>query len=179
MSIHSSRLEGILLIEPKLFKDERGFFMEAYNKRLFHLHGITEDFVQDNHSLSKQIGTLRGLHYQLPPKAQAKLIRVTKGAIYDVVVDLRQDSPTFGKWEGFMLSAENKKQLFIPKGFAHGFCTLMKDTEVQYKVDEFYSPEHDRGIRWNDPHLAIDWPVSVPFLSSKDAAHPFFTEAEL
>ncbi|WP_110114409.1 dTDP-4-dehydrorhamnose 3,5-epimerase [Bacillus sp. CGMCC 1.16541] len=179
MSIHSSKLEGILLIEPKLFKDERGFFMEVYHKNLFHEHGIKEEFVQDNHSLLKQIGTLRGLHYQRAPKAQAKIIRVTKGAIYNVVVDLRQDSQTFGKWEGFMLSAENKKQLFIPKGFANGFCTLMKDTEVQYKVDEYYSPNHDRGIRWNDPHLAIDWPVSVPVLSLRDEAHPFFTEADL
>ncbi|MBU3536790.1 dTDP-4-dehydrorhamnose 3,5-epimerase, partial [Alkalihalobacillus clausii] len=140
--------------------------------------GIEIDFIQDNHSLSQTPGTLRGLHYQLAPKAQTKLIRATKGAIYDVIVDIRKESSTYGQWQGFILTAENKRQLLVPKGFAHGFCTLVENTEVQYKVDELYSPEHDRGIAWDDSVLSIDWPVSNPILSDKDVKHPNLEQAE-
>ncbi|MNI79214.1 dTDP-4-dehydrorhamnose 3,5-epimerase [compost metagenome] len=135
--------------------------------------------MQDNHSFSKDPGVLRGLHYQLNPKAQAKLISVVTGAIYDVVVDIRQDSPTFGHWVGTILSEHNKRQLLVPKGFAHGFCTLVPNTQVFYKVDEYYSPENDRGIIWNDPVLNIDWPTSSPILSDKDQRHPLLKDAEL
>ncbi|REK55423.1 MAG: dTDP-4-dehydrorhamnose 3,5-epimerase [Thermobacillus sp.] len=178
MKVFETMLPGAKLIEPAVFGDHRGFFMESYNEEVFRRHGITHKFVQDNHSLSVEAGVLRGLHYQLNPKAQTKLIRVTAGAIYDVIVDIRQGSPTYGKWQGFILSSANKRQLLVPKGFAHGFCTLVPNTEVQYKVDEFYSPEHDRGIAWNDPSLGIDWPTSAPILSEKDGKHPQLAEAE-
>jgi len=178
MKVFETKLPGAKLIEPAVFGDHRGFFMESYNEEVFRRHGITHKFVQDNHSLSVEAGVLRGLHYQLNPKAQTKLIRVTAGAIYDVIVDIRQGSPTYGKWQGFILSSANKRQLLVPKGFAHGFCTLVPNTEVQYKVDEFYSPEHDRGIAWNDPSLGIDWPTSAPILSEKDGKHPQLAEAE-
>jgi dTDP-4-dehydrorhamnose 3,5-epimerase len=178
MRVVETKLPGVKLIEPAVYGDNRGFFMESYNKRLFIQFGIEYDFVQDNHSLSTEAGVIRGLHYQLNPKAQTKLVRVTAGAIYDVVVDIRQGSPTFGKWQGFILSAKNKRQLLVPKGFAHGFCTLVPNTEVQYKVDEYYSVEHDRGIAWNDPALGIDWPITNPILSEKDSKHPNLAEAE-
>jgi dTDP-4-dehydrorhamnose 3,5-epimerase len=178
MKLFETKLPGVKLIEPAVFGDNRGFFMESYNVEVFRRHGITHTFVQDNHSLSVDAGVLRGLHYQLNPKAQTKLVRVTAGAIYDVVVDIRKGSPTYGQWQGFILSAANKRQLLVPKGFAHGFCTLAPNTEVQYKVDEFYSPEHDRGIAWNDPALGIDWPASAPILSEKDGKHPRLAEAE-
>jgi len=152
--------------------------MESYNAERYAENGITNIFLQDNHSLSAEAGVLRGLHYQLNPKAQTKLVRVTAGAIYDVVVDIRQGSPTFGQWQGFILSAANKRQLLVPKGCAHGFCTLVQNTEVMYKVDELYSPEHDRGIAWNDPGLGIDWPTSSPILSGKDEKHPTLAQAE-
>lgn len=178
MNIIKTLFQDAVIIEPKVFGDHRGFFMESYNKKLFNQHGIDMDFIQDNHSLSQQPGTLRGMHYQLAPKAQTKLIRVTRGAIYDVIIDIRKNSPTYGEWQGFILTADNKRQLLVPKGFAHGFCTLVENTEVQYKVDELYSPEHDRGIAWNDPHLNIDWPVHNPVLSNKDTMHPIFAEAD-
>jgi len=178
MNIITTKLEGVVVLEPKVFGDHRGFFMESYNERQLAELGFTYDFVQDNHSLSVEAGTLRGLHYQLHPMAQTKLVRVLAGAIYDVVLDLRKDSPTFGKWQGFILSAHNKRQLLVPKGFAHGFCTLVPNTEVMYKVDQYYSPEHDRGILWNDPELGIDWPCSDPILSEKDRKHPLFKDAE-
>jgi len=178
MKIFETQLPGVKLIEPAVFGDHRGFFMESYNEEVFRRHGIAHTFVQDNHSLSVEAGVLRGLHYQLNPKAQTKLVRVTGGAIYDVVVDIRRGSPAYGKWQGFILSAANKRQLLVPKGFAHGFCTLVPNTEVQYKVDEFYSPEHDRGIAWNDPALGIDWPTSSPILSGKDGKHPRLEDAE-
>jgi dTDP-4-dehydrorhamnose 3,5-epimerase len=178
MKLFDTTLPGVKLIEPAVFGDHRGFFMESYNEDVFRRHGITHKFVQDNHSFSVEAGVLRGLHYQLNPKAQTKLVRVTVGAIYDVVVDIRKGSPTYGKWQGFILSSANKRQLLVPKGFAHGFCTLVPNTEVQYKVDEFYSPEHDRGIAWNDPALGIDWPASAPILSEKDGKHPLLAEAE-
>jgi dTDP-4-dehydrorhamnose 3,5-epimerase len=152
--------------------------MESYNAERYAANGITVNFVQDNHSLSVHQGVVRGLHYQLNPKAQSKLVRVTAGAIYDVVLDIRRGSPTFGLWEGFELSAQNKRQLWIPQGFAHGFCTLLPNTELLYKVDNLYSIEHDRGIAWNDPTLGIQWPVANPVLSDKDSRNPLLAEAE-
>lgn len=178
MNVIESRLKGVKLIEPAVYGDHRGFFTESYNEKLFHEHGILDRFVQDNHSLSKEAGVLRGMHYQLEPKGQTKLVRVVTGAIYDVVVDIRKGSPTFGQWEGFILSEFNKRQLLVPKGFAHGFCTITENVNVLYKVDELYSPEHDRGIAWNDDELAIKWPVSVPILSDKDQKHPMLHGAD-
>lgn len=179
MNIIPTKLEGVVIVEPAVFGDNRGFFMESYNSKKFKKLGIDYDFVQDNHSLSVETGVLRGLHYQLNPKAQTKLVRVAAGAIYDVAVDIRKGSPTFGQWVGVILSAANKRQLLVPKGFAHGFCTLVPNTEVLYKVDEFYSPEHDRGIAWNDPALGIDWPTANPILSDKDGKHPVLKDAEI
>lgn len=178
MNIIKTKFADAIVIEPKVFGDHRGFFTESYNKELFKQNGIDMDFIQDNHSLSQQPGTLRGMHYQLNDKAQTKLVRVTRGAIYDVIVDIRKGSPTYGEWQGFILSADNKRQLLVPKGFAHGFCTIVENTEVQYKVDELYSPEHDRGIAWNDPALNINWPFNNPVLSEKDTEHPTLTEAD-
>lgn len=179
MKTLQTKLDGVLILEPTVFGDNRGFFMESYNSKKFEDLGINYPFVQDNHSLSVETGVLRGLHYQLNPKAQTKLVRVVSGAIYDVAVDIRKDSPSFGQWVGVILSSANKRQLLVPKGFAHGFCTLVPNTEVLYKVDEFYSKEHDRGIAWNDPSLNIDWPTTSPILSEKDTKHPFLKEAEI
>jgi len=176
--VRETNLPGVKLLEPAVFGDHRGFFMESYNARTFADLGLNYDFIQDNHSLSVELHVLRGLHYQLGPKAQTKLVRVSAGKIYDVVIDIRQGSPTFGQWQGFELSADNKLQLLVPQGFAHGFCTLTHNCEVQYKVDALYSPEHDRGIAWNDPALAIDWPTSTPILSDKDGKHPVLADAE-
>jgi dTDP-4-dehydrorhamnose 3,5-epimerase len=175
----STKLHGLLIIEPDVHEDHRGFFMESYSNQKFAELGIDFPFVQDNHSLSVETGVLRGLHYQLNPKAQTKLVRVVSGAIYDVAVDIRKESPTFGQWVGVILSAANKHQLLVPQGFAHGFCTLAPNTQVLYKVDEYYSPVHDRGILWNDPDLGIDWPTSKPILSNKDQKHPLLEEAEI
>ena len=174
-----TQFHDVYLFEPQVFEDSRGFFMESYNARRWKEFGIAADFIQDNHAYSKQAGVIRGLHYQLPPKAQTKLIRVTRGAIYDVIVDIRKSSPTFGQWFGAVLSEENKRQLLVPRGFAHGYCTLVDHTEVQYKVDEYYAPEHERGIQWDDPELKIDWPVSNPILSEKDRAFPPMNQAPL
>ncbi|MBO9600326.1 MAG: dTDP-4-dehydrorhamnose 3,5-epimerase [Cohnella sp.] len=171
-------LSGVFLIESNVHSDNRGFFMESYSGRKMAELGFNCDFVQDNHSLSLESGVVRGLHYQLEPKAQTKLVRATAGAIYDVVVDIRKGSATFGNWIGVILSAANKRQLFVPKGFAHGFCTLVANTEVQYKVDEYYSPEHERGILWSDPALGIDWPTAAPILSDKDRQYPPLQTAE-
>ncbi|MDR6878734.1 dTDP-4-dehydrorhamnose 3,5-epimerase [Bacillus sp. 3255] len=179
MNIKTTKLEGLYIIEPDVHGDSRGFFMESYNIEKFKVLGIDFNFVQDNHSLSVETGVLRGLHYQLNPKAQTKLVRVAAGAIYDVVVDIRKDSSTFGQWIGIILSEDNKRQLLVPQGFAHGFCTIVPNTQVLYKVDEYYSPEHDRGILWNDPSLGIDWPTSKPILSDKDQKHPLFKDAEI
>lgn len=179
MKIINTLLEGVKVLEPNVFGDHRGWFTETFNQSLLKENGIDIEFIQDNHSYSAEQGTLRGLHYQLSPKAQTKLVRCTQGAIYDVAVDIRQDSPTYGQWFGVELSAENKRQLLVPKGFAHGFLTLTPDVEVQYKVDELYSPEHDRSIKWDDPSLNIDWPTkSVPILSKKDDNAPLFEDAE-
>ena len=179
MNLIPTSLPGAVVLESKVFSDSRGFFTESYNKQTLESVGINIDFVQDNHSLSVPAGTVRGLHYQLAPMAQTKLVRVLTGAIYDVIVDIRRDSETFGKWEGFILTADSHRQLLVPQGFAHGFCTLVANTQVFYKVDNYYSAENDRGIRWDDPELAIPWPTQSPVLSDKDAKHPFFHDAEM
>jgi dTDP-4-dehydrorhamnose 3,5-epimerase len=168
-------IPDVILIEPKIFPDERGFFMESYKYSEFAAFGIEKHFVQDNHSRSTR-GVLRGLHYQKAPKAQGKLVRVVVGEIFDVGVDIRKDSPTYGKWVGEVLSAENKRMLYIPAGFAHGFCVLSKEAEVLYKTTEEYAPEYDAGIIWNDPDIGINWPIERPILSKKDAALPMLRE---
>ncbi|MFC3767201.1 dTDP-4-dehydrorhamnose 3,5-epimerase [Paenibacillus sp. GCM10012303] len=174
-----TKLPGVFLLEPVVHGDHRGYFMESYTRSKLERLGLTYDFVQDNESLSAQAGVIRGLHYQLSAKAQTKLVRVLAGAVYDVVVDIRRGSPTFGQWVGVVLSEHNKRQVLVPKGFAHGICTLAPDTRLLYKVDEYYSPEHDRGIVWNDPDLGIDWPVTVPVLSAKDEGQPRLRDAEI
>jgi dTDP-4-dehydrorhamnose 3,5-epimerase len=173
-------LSEVILIKPKVFGDERGFFMESYKKSDFEKVGIDEDFVQDNHSKSKK-GILRGLHYQLNPRAQGKLVRCIRGKIFDVAVDIRRGSPTFGKYIAVELSEENHLMLWIPKGFAHGFLTLSEEAEVIYKVSgSEYSPEHDRAIRWNDPEINIKWPIDgEPILSPKDQQAPLLKDAEI
>jgi dTDP-4-dehydrorhamnose 3,5-epimerase len=162
-------IPDIILFEPKVFGDERGFFFESFNQNNFKIAtGISPTFVQDNHSKSTQ-GVLRGLHYQLPPKAQEKLVRVIQGEIFDVVVDIRKNSSTFGQWLGEKLSADNKKQLWIPPGFAHGFLTLSETAEILYKATDFYAPEYERCIAWNDPDIGIEWPLqSEPITSERD-----------
>jgi dTDP-4-dehydrorhamnose 3,5-epimerase len=179
MNIIETKLQGVYIFEPQVINDHRGYFMESYRKSLLEQIGIDIDFIQDNHSFSKETGILRGLHYQLNPKAQSKLVRVCTGAIYDVIVDIRKNSPTFGEWVGVILSEENKRQVLIPKGFAHGFCTLVRNTNLIYKVDEYYDPRLDRGIFWNDPELGIDWPISEPILSKKDSKLPLLKNAEM
>ena len=173
-------LEGVVEIRPDRISDERGFFSEVWNKARWREVGIDVDFVQDNHSLSKQRGVLRGLHYQAPPMAQAKLVRVTRGAIFDVAVDIRASSPTYGQWVSTTLSASLWNQLFVPVGFAHGFVTIEPDTEVEYKVSALYSPEHDRAIRFDDPDIAIEWPLPVSelILSAKDRAAPRLADVQ-
>lgn len=179
MKFVQTDLTDVWVIEPTLFGDHRGWFMETYSQVKFMDNGFTLNFVQDNQSYSAVKGTLRGLHYQLNPKAQTKLVRCTRGVIFDVAVDIRKGSPSYGKWFGIELSAENKKQLLVPKGFAHGFMTLTEDVEVQYKVDELYAPECDRGIIWNDPSIGIKWPIdTVPVLSAKDEGSPLLQDAE-
>lgn len=179
MKVTPLQLQGASILEPVVHGDNRGFFMESFNEEVMHKLGVNYNFIQDNQSLSADVGVLRGLHYQLNPKAQTKLIRVLSGVIYDVIVDIRRNSPTFGQWVGVILSEYNQRQLLVPKGFAHGFCTLVPNTQVLYKVDEYYSPENDRGILWNDPALGIDWPTSSPILSDKDQRHPLLKDAEL
>jgi dTDP-4-dehydrorhamnose 3,5-epimerase len=174
MEFNRTNLDGVIMVRPDVHGDHRGFFIETYARQKFVAGGIEPVFVQDNHSRSVQKGVLRGLHFQVPPFAQSKLIRATAGAIFDVVVDLRRGSPSFGKWEGFELSAANFQMLFVPAGFAHGFCTLTENTEVQYKVDVPYSPSHDSGVRWNDPDIGIAWPIEHPVLSKKDGELGFF-----
>jgi dTDP-4-dehydrorhamnose 3,5-epimerase len=171
-------IPDVILIEPQVFADKRGFFMETYKYSDFAGFGITEKFVQDNHSRSSK-GVLRGLHYQKAPKAQGKLVRVVVGEIFDVGVDIRQGSLTYGKWVGEKLSAENKRMLYVPPGFAHGFCVLSDVADVAYKVTEEFSPEHDAGIIWNDPDIGIDWPIEKPIVSSKDAALPTLRGADI
>ncbi|MDA4846561.1 dTDP-4-dehydrorhamnose 3,5-epimerase [Hoeflea poritis] len=173
-------LEGVFEIKPNRHGDSRGFFSETYNKLRLEEAGICLEFVQDNFSYSAAKGILRGLHYQLPPAAQDKLVRVSRGSILDVVVDIRRTSATFGRWVSLVVSAEAWNQIFVPKGFAHGFLTLEDDTEVVYKVTEFYSPQHDRAIRFDDPEIGIKWPIDSKdiILSEKDAAAPLLADAE-
>lgn len=179
MKIIDTKLEDVKIIEPKVFHDNRGFFMESFNQKRFEEHGLSYDFIQDNHSLSLDKNIIRGLHYQLYPYDQTKLVRVITGAIFDVAVDIRQGSPTFGEWVGVTLTAKNHQMLLVPKGFAHGFCTLTSDTHIQYKVDNYYSVENDKGIFWDDPEFAIDWPTSEPILSDKDANQPLLKNATI
>ena len=173
-------LDGMLEIVPNRFTDERGFFSEVWSKPRWREAGIDVDFVQDNHSLSREAGVLRGLHFQSPPMAQAKLVRVTHGKVFDVAVDIRNGSPTFGQWVSVILSAERWNQLFIPEGFAHGFLTLEPDCEVEYKVSAPYSAEHDRAIRFDDPDIGIEWPVGAGelILSDKDRAASRLAEVQ-
>ena len=173
MQVSKTPIDGLLIIEPKVFADPRGMFYEVYSESRYNEHGIP-CFVQDNHSVSKK-GVLRGLHYQVN-SGQDKLVRVTQGEIFDVAVDIRKQSPAYGKWWGLSLSETNNLQLYIPVGFAHGFCVLSESAEVLYKCSDYYSPEDERGILWNDPDLAIDWPVKDPILSEKDAVYPLFSE---
>lgn len=178
MKLIPTDIPDVLLIEPRVFADARGFFLESYNERAMAALGIPTHFVQDNHSRSNQ-GVLRGMHYQIK-QAQGKLVRVVVGEVYDVAVDLRRSSPTFGKWTGFVLSAENKRVAWIPPGFAHGFLTLSSSAEFLYKTTDYYAPEHERCVMWNDPDIAITWPNDVlPVLSSKDAAGLPLKKAEL
>lgn len=178
VKIAESTLKDVLIIEPTVFGDHRGFFMETFRSESLKEYGIQENFIQDNHSKSVK-GTLRGLHYQIHPKAQGKLVRVTQGAVFDVAVDLRKNSPTYMKWQGFELNEENKKIVYIPAGFAHGFFVLSDTAEFLYKCTEYYSPEHEHGIMWNDPEIDIVWPDGEKILSDRDKNHPEFILAEM
>jgi len=170
MKITSTKLPGVLIIQPRVFADQRGFFMETYHLKKYAEKGLDLSFVQDNLSYST-IGTLRGLHYQYP-NAQGKLVQAIKGEIFDVAVDIRCGSPTFGKWTGAYLSDENKRQIFIPEGFAHGFCVISDTASVVYKCTDFYAPESEKGIIWSDSDIGIEWPVKEPLLSPKDSQYP-------
>lgn len=178
MTRTDTELEGVCIIEPKVFGDYRGYFMETYSMKVFHELGIGTVFVQDNQSYTKEKGTLRGIHFQNGPMAQAKLVRVVRGAVLDVAVDLRKGSPTYMKWVGVGLSAENKKMFYIPRGFGHGFVTLTDDVEFVYKVDNLYSKECDRGIRFNDPEIGVEWGVDNPILSEKDKTSPYLKDSD-
>jgi len=179
MKFTPTKLPDVILVEPDVFGDNRGFFMETWHAEKFAAAGITADFVQDNHSRSAQ-GILRGLHYQIV-KPQGKLVRVLNGEVFDVAVDLRKKSATFGQWVGLFLSAENKKMLWVPPGFAHGFYVISQQADFFYKCTDFYAPEHERTVRWDDPDIAIDWPLinsMKPVLAPKDETAPFFKDAE-
>ncbi len=176
MNITKTSLPGVLILEPRVFGDDRGFFMETYNAARFREHDLPETFVQDNHSRSAR-GVLRGLHYQLP-NAQGKLVRAVRGTIFDVAADIRKGSPTFGMWVGVELSEENRRQIWVPEGFAHGFCVLSETADVVYKCTALYDGPNDRVIRWNDPELGIEWPITNPLLSPKDADAPTLAKAE-
>ena len=176
MNVIETALAGVRILEPQVFGDARGWFMESWSQKKMEDAGIHVDFVQDNHSFSAERGTLRGLHYQLNPMAQAKLLRVSRGAVFDVAVDIRRGSPTYAQWIGIELSAENYRQLFIPRGFAHGFITLTDNVEVQYKADNLYAPDCDGNIRWDDPAIGVAWPFTPVVLSEKDAIAPSLAE---
>jgi dTDP-4-dehydrorhamnose 3,5-epimerase len=177
MLVEKTTLPDVMLITPRRFGDARGWFMETFNAPRMAEAGLAMDWVQDNQSYSAAKGTLRGLHYQRPPHAQDKLVRCTRGALLDVAVDFRAGSPTFGKWVGAELSAENGRQLLVPKGFLHGFVTLTDDTEVQYKCTDVYAPDCDGAVRWDDPEIGIDWGTTAPVLSDKDAKAPLLKDA--
>jgi dTDP-4-dehydrorhamnose 3,5-epimerase len=175
MKFTKTKLPGVILIEPHVFGDQRGFFMETYHRELFRNKGITLPFVQDNHSRSQK-GVLRGLHYQ-QPKSQGKLVRCGRGSLFDVAVDIRRGSPTFGKWVGADLSEENKLMLWIPPGFAHGFCVTSDETDLVYKCTALYSQKDEHAIRWDDPDIGIDWPIASPHLSERDETAPLLRDA--
>jgi dTDP-4-dehydrorhamnose 3,5-epimerase len=179
LKVIPTSIPDVLLIEPRVFPDERGFFLESYQKKQFQEAGIQADFVQDNHSKSCR-GTLRGLHYQIQ-QSQGKLVRVISGEVFDVVVDLRKHSPTFGQWVGDTLSAENKRMLWVPEGFGHGFYVISLEAEVLYKASDYYAPQWERCILWNDPAIGIQWPLKgeAPILSAKDAQGKLLAEAEV
>lgn len=176
MNITKTKIKDVIIIEPQVFGDHRGFFMESWSKRKMEEAGLHYDFVQDNHSSSTVKGTLRGIHFQKGERCQAKLVRCTRGAVLDVAVDLRKDSPNYTQWVGVKLSEDNKKQLLIPRGFGHGFITLTDHVEFMYKADNYYAPQADGGIRWNDPTIGVEWGVAQPILSEKDKSNPFFEE---
>ena len=176
MKVTETILKGVFVIEPQVFGDKRGWFMETWSKTKLEAAGLNVDFVQDNQSYSAQKGTLRGLHYQLNPMSQAKIVRCTRGSLMDVAVDIRKNSPQFGKWTSVILSEENKKQIFIPQGFAHGFLTLSDDVEIQYKADNYYAPHFEGNIRWDDPQIKIDWPFEPIVMSDKDKNAPTLSQ---
>jgi dTDP-4-dehydrorhamnose 3,5-epimerase len=178
MEVKTLDISGVLLLKPRHFRDARGYFIETYSARVAEAAGVTAAFVQDNQALSLKRGTVRALHFQVPPKAQAKLVRVLRGSVYDVAVDLRLGSPSYGKWVAATLTAQSGEQMFVAGGFGHGYCTLEDDTEVAYKVDDYYAPECERGLAWDDPTLAIPWPVSSAdaVLSEKDRRLPRFAD---
>ncbi len=175
MQIKPTELREVLLITPRVFPDARGFFFESYNQETWRANGIDTVFVQDNHSRSAR-GSLRGLHFQLPPMEQVKLVRCVRGTIWDIAADIRVGSPTFGRWVGVELSADNFQQLYIPAGFAHGFCVLSDEAEVLYKTSAVYSRPHEQGIAWNDPQLGVAWPTAAPLLSERDRRAPSLTD---
>ena len=177
MEVHDTHLKGVRLIVPRVFNDDRGFFLETFNAAVFEENGLPVNFVQDNHSRSSR-GVLRGLHYQ-HPTWQGKLVRVVTGEIFDVAVDIRRESPTFGQWYGVILNEENKHQLYIPPGYAHGFCVLGDTVDVTYKCTSLYTPAEDAGIRWDDPDIGIDWPISDPLVSEKDRNAPLLKDINL
>jgi dTDP-4-dehydrorhamnose 3,5-epimerase len=176
MKFFETPLKGAYIIELDKRGDDRGFFARVFCKNEYNELNLDNGIVQINNSLSKDKGTLRGLHYQLPPKAETKIVRCIRGAIFDVIVDLRKSSETFGKWFGEELNEENRKMMYVPKGFAHAILTLQENTEIFYLVTEFYSPENERGIRWNDPYFSIEWPIQPVIISDKDSKHPDFKE---
>ena len=178
MEVSATSIAGVLLLKPQYFHDARGYFVETYSARAALDAGLVAEFVQDNQALSLRRGTVRALHFQVPPKAQAKLVRALRGSIYDVAVDLRVGSPSFGKWTGATLTAQGGEQIFVPRGFAHGYCTLEDDTEVAYKVDDYYAPECERGLAWDDPTIAVGWPVlpADALLSERDRKLPRFAD---
>ena len=177
MNVTESRLKGVFLIKPRVFEDPRGFFLETYNQDRYAQHGIGVDFVQDNYAHSPG-GILRGMHYQIK-QGQDKLVWVPQGEVFDVVVDLRKDSPTFGQWDGYALSSKNKHQLFVPVGFAHGYCVTSNTADFMYKCSNFYHPEDEGGLIWNDPKVGIEWPIEDPVLSEKDQNCPTLEKAVL
>lgn len=178
MEVKTTGIPGVLLLKPRYFHDARGYFVETYNARAAHEAGLKAEFVQDNQALSLKRGTVRGLHFQVPPRAQGKLVRVLRGSIFDVAVDLRVGSPSYGRWIAATLTAQGGEQLFVPCGFAHGYCTLEDGTEVAYKVDDYYAPECEQGLAWDDSTLAINWPISGAgaVLSDRDHKLPRFAD---
>jgi len=178
MEVIATEIPGVLLLKPRFFHDARGYFVETFNLRDARAAGLNAEFVQDNQAFSHQRGRVRALHFQVPPHAQAKLVRVLRGSIHDVAADLRAGSPTYGRWTAVTLTARGGEQVFVPRGFAHGYCTLELETEVAYKVDDYYAPDCDRGLIWDDPTLAIGWPVSASeaVLSDKDRSLPRFAD---